>query len=80
MYSGVFEGRKGAPSSYFAGKYSSFLVKNILSAFIIFSEPRDNSVLCRQSGPQEQLQRVIRLLCFQRDPNNNNCNVQVCLV
>ena len=39
-------------------KYSSFLVKNVLFAHIVFSEPHHNSVVCLQSGPLEQLQCV----------------------
>jgi len=58
----------GVPSRYFAHKYSSFLVKNLLSAHIIFSESHHDSVLCLQRSPQEQLQSVSRLLCFQRAP------------
>jgi len=54
------------PSRYFVRKYSSFLVKNLLSTHIIISEPQQNSVLCLQRGPEEQLQCTSRLLCFQR--------------
>ena len=44
-----------APSRYFACKYSSFLVKNLLFAHTIFSEPHHNSVLYPQRGRQQQL-------------------------
>jgi len=43
-------------------------VKIVLSALIVFSEPHHNSVVCLPRGPQEQLQYVSRLLCFQRGP------------
>jgi len=53
--SGVFKGRQArhlpqAPSRYFGRKYTSFFMKNLLSAHIIFSEPHHNSVglLCIQ--------------------------------
>ena len=82
-YSGVFKGRQArhlprAPLKYTLRKYSSFLVKTLLSSHIISSESHHtrNSVLCLQRGPQEQLKCVSKLLCFQRAPNNN-CNVQV---
>jgi len=72
IYSGVREGKRstwlGPPSKYFARKYSSFLLKKLLPAHITFSEPHHNSVLCQQRGPEEQLQCVSRLLCFQRGP------------
>ena len=55
-----------APSRYFARKYSLFLVKNLLSTHIIFSEPHHNSVLCLQRVPEEQLRCISRLLCFQQ--------------
>jgi len=57
---------KGPPSRYFVCKYSPLLVKRLLSALIIFSEPHLNSLLCVQRGPQEQLLCVNRLLCFER--------------
>jgi len=50
----------GPLSMYSARQYSSLLVKSLLSAHIIFSEPHHNSVLCVQSGLQELLQRVYR--------------------
>jgi len=74
IYSGVFKGRqeghlprpppffKKPPSRYIARKNSSFLVKKLLSAHIIFSKPHHNSVLCLQRGPQVQLQCASRLM------------------
>jgi len=47
----------GSPSWYFARKYS-FLVKKLLSAYIIFSEPHHSSVLCLQRGPEEYCFRL----------------------
>jgi len=58
----------GAPSRYFARKYSSFLMKNWLFSHITLSESHRNSVLCLERGPEEQLQCVSRPLCFQRRP------------
>jgi len=65
VYSGVFKGMQtrdlprapflGPPSRYSERKYSSFLVKGLLSAHMIFSEPHPDSVLYLQRGPQQQL-------------------------
>ena len=52
IYSGVFMGRQARHLPRFACKYSSFLVKNFLSAYIIFSEPHHNSVLRLQTAPR----------------------------
>ena len=50
VYSDVLEGKRstcfGPLSRYFVLKYSSLLVKSLLSAHIIFSEPHLNSLLC----------------------------------
>jgi len=41
------------PLRYLVRKYSSLLVKNLLSPHILFSEPHHNSVFCLQRGPQD---------------------------
>ena len=68
----------GLPSWYFACKYFSFLVINLLSAHIKFSEPHHNSGLCLQRVPNWQLQFVSRLgySVFKGAPKNN-CILQV---
>jgi len=45
----------GAPTGCFACKYSSSLVKILLFAHIIFTEPHHNQALCLQKGPQQLL-------------------------
>jgi len=64
----------GPLSRCFACKFSSVLVKNVLAAYVIFSDAHHKYVLCLQKAPQQQLYCVSTLLS---GAPNSNCNMQV---
>ena len=63
------------PLKVFHAQLFLILVKNVLSAHIIFSEPHHNLVLCPQGAPKSKCNVHVGYSAFKRASNNRNVQV-----
>jgi len=57
---------RGSPWTCFVHKFSSFLVKTVLSTHIIYSEADHKHIRCFQKAPSSNCN--VQVLCFESGP------------